>query len=71
MLSILSMSKLLIIDNLFKSSFSNDIVSVRTGRKMNKRESINEIDRINRYVVIEGKLFDRFFQEISLGSLIF
>lgn len=26
------------------------------GKKINKSESVNEIDRTNRYVVIEGKI---------------
>ncbi|CAF0933147.1 unnamed protein product [Rotaria sordida] len=54
--------------------FPNDIISIRTGRKMNKRESLNEIDRINRYVVIEEPLIgtnvassistDKIYQEL-------
>ncbi|CAF3429328.1 unnamed protein product [Rotaria sp. Silwood1] len=36
--------------------FPNNVISIRTGRKMNKRELINEIDRNNRYVVIEGEI---------------
>ncbi|CAF1106537.1 unnamed protein product [Rotaria sp. Silwood1] len=54
--------------------FPNNVISIRTGRKMNKRELINEIDRNNRYVVIEEPLIgtnvasgistDKIYQEL-------
>ncbi|CAF3047339.1 unnamed protein product [Rotaria sp. Silwood2] len=54
--------------------FPNYVISIRTGRKMNKRELNNEIDRINRYVVIEEPLIgtnlasdistDKIYQEL-------
>ena len=56
MLSILSKSLWMIHLHscLARCSFTNDAVSVRTGRRMSKRELTNPSDRINRFVVVEG-----------------